>query len=41
MLGIADLWVALAYLLYIVSALFCLFWGILKRNKDDPAPESD
>ncbi|WP_372805785.1 symporter small accessory protein [Pontiella sp.] len=41
MLGIADPWVALAYLLCIISALFCLIWGILKWNKDDPDSEPE
>ena len=41
MLGIEDPWVILAYLLCIVSALFCLIWGIIKWNKDDPTPEPE
>ena len=41
MLGIEDGWVVLAYLLCIVSALFCLVWGIIKWNVDDPDPEPE
>ena len=41
MLGIADGWVVLAYILCIVSALFCLAWGIIKWNVDDPESEPD
>jgi hypothetical protein len=41
MLGIEDPWVAMAYLLCIISALLCVVWGIIKWNKDDPLPESD
>ena len=41
MLGIEDPWVITAYILCIASALFCLVWGGLKWNKDDPEPEPD
>ncbi|MBN2684321.1 MAG: hypothetical protein JXR40_03500 [Pontiellaceae bacterium] len=41
MLGIADGWVALAYLLCIISAILCLVWGIIKWNVDDQVQESD
>jgi hypothetical protein len=41
MLGIEDIWVALAYLLCIISALLCLVWGIIKWNQEDPDPESE
>lgn len=41
MLGIQDGWVVLAYLLCIISALFCLVWGILKWNAEDPDPEPE
>ena len=42
MLGIEDPWVFTAYVLCIVSALFCLVWGILKWNQDDPdEPEEE
>lgn len=41
MLGIEDGWVLLAYLLCIASALFCLMWGIIKWNVDDPMPEPE
>lgn len=41
MLGIADPWVALAYILCIVSALLCVVWGIIKWNKDDPDEEPE
>ena len=41
MLGIEDLWVSIAYILCIVSALLCLVWGIIKWNKDDPESEPE
>ena len=41
MLGIADGWVVLAYVLCIISAVLCLVWGIIKWNVDDPIPEPD
>ncbi len=41
MLGIEDSWVAIAYILCIVSALLCLVWGIIKWNKDDPDDEPE
>lgn len=41
MLGIEDPWVVTAYLLCIISALFCLIWGVVKWNQDDPEPEPD
>jgi hypothetical protein len=39
MLGIQDPWVWLGYVLSILSALLCVFWGILKWNWDEPAEE--
>ena len=41
MFGIEDPWVALAYILCILSALLCLIWGVLKWNKDDSTIESE
>ena len=41
MLGIADPWVILAYLLCIISALLCLVWGVLKWNVDDTVAEPE
>lgn len=41
MLGIEDPWVILAYVLCIISALFCLIWGIIKWNKEDPDQEPE
>ena len=41
MLGIEDPWVILAYVLCIISAMFCLIWGIVKWNKDDPDQEPE
>ena len=41
MFGIEDPWVALAYILCILSALLCLIWGGLKWNKDDSTPEPE
>ena len=39
MLGIADPSVVAAFVLCILSALFCLIWGIIKWNVEDPDPE--
>jgi len=39
MFGIEDPWVALAYILCILSALLCLVWGGIKWNKDDSTSE--
>lgn len=42
MLGIQDLWVALPYILSILSALLCVVWGVLKWNKgDNDEPEEE
>ena len=41
MFGIEDPWVALAYILCILSALLCLIWGGLKWNKDDSTLEPE
>ena len=41
MFGIEDPWVALAYILCILSALLCLIWGGIKWNKDDSTPEPE
>lgn len=43
-LGIADPWVAAAYVLCILSALACVVWGVLKWNRagvgdEEPAEE--
>jgi hypothetical protein len=41
-LGIADPWVAAAYLLAIASALLCLVYGIVNWNRgDEPTREED
>jgi len=34
MFGIADPWIALAYLLCILSSLLCIIYGVLNWNKD-------
>jgi hypothetical protein len=39
MLGFADVWVALAYLLSLGAALLCVAYGILRWNQDDEMPE--
>ncbi|MBN1268702.1 MAG: hypothetical protein JXB04_03875 [Kiritimatiellae bacterium] len=43
MLGIHDPWVALVYILCILSSLLCVVWGILRWNRegapDEPAEE--
>jgi hypothetical protein len=36
LLGIQDPWVALAYILCILSALLCVVWGIANWNKEGP-----
>jgi len=41
MLGIEDPWVITAYTLCIISALFCLIWGAVKWNQDDPESEPE
>ena len=41
MLGIEDPWVITAYILCIISALFCLIWGAIKWNQDDPESEPE
>ncbi|MBN2702930.1 MAG: hypothetical protein JXR23_01850 [Pontiellaceae bacterium] len=41
MLGIADGWVVLVYLLCIMSTVLCLVWGIIKWNVDDPEQEPE
>jgi heme A synthase len=41
-LGLADPWVAAAYLLSIASALLCLLYGMVNWNRgDEPAREED
>ena len=35
MLGFADFWIALAYILTILSAIGCLVYGIIYWNKGD------
>ena len=42
MFGITDPWIVLAYLLCILSTLFCVVYGILRWNTGDealPKPE--
>lgn len=42
MLGIADKYVALAYVLCIASTLLCVGYGIVMWNKgDEPVKEAD
>ena len=41
MLGIEDLWVWLAYLLCIVSAILCVVYGIIFWNKGDESVQPD
>lgn len=36
LLGIQDPWVALAYLLCILSTLLCVVWGLVNWNKEGP-----
>lgn len=36
LLGIQDPWVWLAYLLCILSALLCVIWGLVMRNREEP-----
>lgn len=38
MLGLADLWVFLAYLASILSALVCLVYGFLNWNAESDEP---
>jgi heme A synthase len=39
MLGFADIWVALAYLLSILSTLLCIIYGWIHWNDDDVLPD--
>jgi hypothetical protein len=42
MLGIADGWVVLAYLLCILSTLLCVAYGLVNWNKgDEPVKQED
>jgi hypothetical protein len=42
MLGIQDIWVLLAYLLCIVSAILCVVYGALNWNRgDEPVEPAD
>ncbi len=43
MLGIADFWVAAAYVLCILSAVLCVIYGALKWNSgaDEVATDED
>lgn len=36
LLGIQDPWVWLTYLLCILSALLCVIWGLVMRNREEP-----
>jgi hypothetical protein len=38
MLGFADVWVTLAYILTILSALACIVYGIINWNKEGEEP---
>jgi hypothetical protein len=41
MLGIDDTWVALGFLLSLCSAVLCVVYGLLTRNKGDEPVQSD
>ncbi len=41
MLGFADVWIALAYISCIVSALLCAVYGILNWNNGNVPGEDD
>ncbi len=41
MLGIEDKWVALAYLLCILSTILCVVYGIINWNKGDEDVKSE
>ena len=41
MLGIEDKWVALAYLLCILSTILCAVYGIINWNKGDEDIKSE
>ncbi len=42
MMGMADPWITLAYILCIVSALCCVGWGVARWNRDEPdEPETE
>lgn len=35
MLGFADFWTALGFILTILSALACVVWGLIAWNRED------
>jgi hypothetical protein len=42
MLGIEDMWIALAYILCILSTIICVIYGIVNWNKgDEPTRPED
>ena len=42
MLGLADGWVAAAYILCLLSSLLCVVYGIVNWNKgDEPVSDAD
>jgi hypothetical protein len=41
MLGIEDTYVALAYLLCLVSAVLCVVYGLITRNRGEAAAEPE
>ena len=36
MMGMADPWIATAYILCIGAALLCVGWGIARWNREEP-----
>ena len=40
MLGLADPWVALAYLLCVLSSILCIVYGALNWHRGDHLPDA-
>ncbi|MFC1614590.1 symporter small accessory protein [Gemmatimonadota bacterium] len=41
MFGIADPWIAMAYLLCILSSILCIVYGLMKWNSDGESIEEE
>ncbi len=41
MIGLADPWVALAYLLCILSSLLCVVYGAVNWHRGDEQPQAE
>ncbi len=41
MLGMGDSWVALAFVLCVLSSLLCVVYGVLNWNKGEEPPQQE